>query len=89
LTKYPHFLEQVLATMTLRSILSSCLPTVVRPMNNRNATIAHRRRENIKFEQERVDSLDHDLQRAGGIKQSKPSKETKPKAKEKTKKPAE
>ncbi|MBE1161819.1 hypothetical protein [Dyella acidiphila] len=47
-------------------------------MTLRNEAVERRRRKNVKFEQERVASLDSDLQRAGGIK-SPPKNEDKPK----------
>jgi hypothetical protein len=46
-------------------------------MNFRNATLMERRRKNIKFEQERVASLDYDVQRAGGLTQKDSSKKSK------------
>jgi hypothetical protein len=44
-------------------------------MSLRSATQMERQRKNIQFEQERVASLDHDIQRAGGVhKKEAPSK---------------
>jgi hypothetical protein len=78
LTKAARFLENCPATMP-STRHSAALNTAVEgsPMNSRNATLMDRQRKNIKFEQERVASLDHDVQRAGGThaKESpKPSK---------------
>ena len=50
-------------------------------MNSRNATQMERRRKNIKFEQERVASLDHDVQRAGGVHAKETPKKVKSSAK--------
>jgi hypothetical protein len=55
-------------------------------MNFRNATLMERRRKNIKFEQERVASLDYDVQRAGGL--PKKDSSAKPKQESKGHKPS-
>jgi hypothetical protein len=47
-------------------------------MNYRNATLMERKRKNVKFEQERADSLDHDAQRAGGVHPKDVDKKPKP-----------
>ena len=73
LTKYPRYFEVVVVSMT------TGITDHGRDMNLRNGTIEQRRRKNIKFEQERVASLDYDVQRAGGIK-DKPEKKDKPKS---------
>lgn len=46
-------------------------------MSLRHATEIKRRRESIKFEQERTASLDHEIQRAGGTHKKDASKESK------------
>lgn len=46
-------------------------------MNPRHATEIKRRRESIKFEQERTASLDHEIQRAGGTHKKDAPKEPK------------
>jgi hypothetical protein len=51
-------------------------------MNYRNATLMERKRKNVKFEQERADSLDHDAQRAGGVHPKDAAKKPKPSPKD-------
>lgn len=55
-------------------------------MNIRGATQMERRRKNIQFEQERIASLDHDIQRAGGVHKKASPGSSKPGSKTATKK---
>jgi hypothetical protein len=70
-----HFLEETPATMPSKRY--SAAQPMVTSMNLRNATRMERQRKNIQFEQERIASLDYDIQRAGGITKKSPHKKPK------------